>query len=94
MTSNADAVDLQAVSTDVRKLFDELSMTAVLEHISTSAAPLPGEMTVIDTIALSPEQQGARILSAHETLASLSEGNREQFRAVVDSLRVDLDKGE
>jgi phosphoserine phosphatase RsbU/P len=94
VTSNADAVDLQAVSADVRKLFDELSMTAVLEHISTSAAPLPGEMTVIDTIALSPEQQGARILSAHETLASLSEGNREQFRAVVDSLRVDLDKGE
>ena len=94
VTSNADTVDLQGVSADVRKLFDELSMTAVLAHISSSTLPLPGEMAEIETIALSPEQQGARILSAHETLASLSEGNREQFRAVVDSLRVDLDKGD
>jgi hypothetical protein len=39
---------------------------------------------------MSPQEQGARILSAHEVLASLSAENEAQFRAVVDSLRSDL----
>ena len=52
---------------------------------------LPENMALIETASLTPQQQGARILSAHETLAALSDENREQFRAVVDSLRADLD---
>ena len=92
VTSQPDAVHLQGVSDGVRKLFDELSMTNVLEHISPEAAPLPQDMAPVDCGNLSPDQQGARILSSHETLASLSEHNREQFRAVVDSLRSDLKK--
>ena len=94
VTSNSDAVDLQGASVEVRKLFDELSMVQVLDHISASATPLPTNMEGIDAISLSPEQQGARILRAHETLASLSTENREQLQAVVDSLREDLDKDE
>jgi serine phosphatase RsbU (regulator of sigma subunit)/ABC-type transporter Mla MlaB component len=94
VTSNPEVVELQGVSDEVRKLFEELSMSAVLDHIRTDVVPLPGNMAVIDTAMLSPQQQGARILSAHETLASLSEENREQFRAVVDSLRSDLQKDE
>ena len=88
--SSPDNVDLQRVSGDVRKLFEELSMQAVLDHVTADAAPLPSDMAVIDTASLSPQEQGARILSAHETLSSLSEENQEQFRAVVDSLRADL----
>jgi serine phosphatase RsbU (regulator of sigma subunit)/anti-anti-sigma regulatory factor len=94
VTSHPDAVDLQGVSADVRKLFEELSMTSVLEHISSEDTPLPRDMAAIDAMNLSPQQQGARILSAHETLASLSVENREQFRAVVDSLRADLHEDE
>ena len=37
-------------------------------------------------------EQGARMLSAHETLSSLSEENRELFLNVVESLRSDLDQ--
>lgn len=88
--SNPEAVDLQCVGDEVRGLFDELNMSAVLEHISPEAAALPEQMTGIHAKDLSPQQQGARILSAHETLASLSPENEEQFRSVVDSLRVDL----
>ena len=47
-------------------------------------------MTPLDGAELSPQQQGARILSAHEVLSALSEDNREQFQAVVDSMRADL----
>lgn len=90
VTSHSESVDLQGVSDEVRNLFDELSMTAVLEHIRPETLPLPANMDPIDSANLSPQEQGARILSAHETLASLSEENREQFRAVVDSLRADL----
>jgi hypothetical protein len=47
-------------------------------------------MRTVNAKDLSPQQQGARILSAHETLAALSPENEEQFRTVVESLRVDL----
>ncbi len=90
VSANGDSVDLQGVSAEVRKLFEELSMNAVLDRIQPEARPLPDAMTAIETASLTPRQQGARILSAHETLASLSEENQEQFRAVVDSLRTDL----
>ena len=92
ITLHPGSVDLQGVSADVHKLFDELSMTSVLDHISTEALPLPSGMEAIDAALLSPEQQGARILNAHETLSALSTDNQEQFRAVVDSLRADLYK--
>lgn len=90
VTSHLDRVTLQGVSTEVRSLFEELSMKAVLNHILEDRLPLPDKLAVIDTASLSPRQQGERILSAHETLAALSEENREQFQAVVDSLRADL----
>lgn len=94
VTSAPEAVNLQAVSSDVRQHFEELSMTAVLNHMSATTVPLPQEMKTINAKDLSPQQQGARILSAHETLASLSPENEEQFRTVVDSLRVDLGSNE
>ena len=90
VASKPDAVLLQGVSDGVRKLFDELSMTRVLDHISPDRHPLPQHMTPLDGAELSPQQQGARILSAHEVLSALSEDNREQFQAVVDSMRADL----
>ncbi|MEP5568451.1 MAG: SpoIIE family protein phosphatase [Halioglobus sp.] len=92
VTSHPESVDLQGVSADVRGLFDELSMTSVLDHISVEERRLPSGMETINAASLSPEQQGARILNAHETLSSLSADNQEQFRAVVDSLRADLPK--
>ena len=90
VVSEPDAVVLQDVSDGVRKLFDELSMTMVLAHISADAHPLPKKLLPFDGTELKPQQQGERILSAHESLAALSEDNRQQFSAVVDSLRADL----
>ena len=74
----------------IRALFDELSMRNVMEHISEAAELVPEDMRALLDEKLAPDQQGKRILRAHETLAALSEGNREQFAAVVDSLRADL----
>jgi ABC-type transporter Mla MlaB component len=94
VTSHPEAVELQGVSEDVRKLFDELSMSAVLAHIRDETRAVPENLEVIESANLSPRQQGERILSAHETLASISEANQEQFHAVVESLRADLPAGE
>ena len=90
VVSHAGAVELQGVTSTVRSLFDELSMTAVLDAMQSAERPLPETMTEIQASPLTPQQQGARILSAHETLLDLSDENEEQFRAVVDSLRADL----
>jgi hypothetical protein len=49
-------------------------------------------MEPLQNIELDAAEQGARMLSAHETLASLSEENRELFHDVVKSLRSDLDQ--
>jgi hypothetical protein len=65
-------------------------MTVVLDAIKSSERALPEKMTTIESNPLTPEQQGSRILRAHETLIDLSEANEEQFRAVVESLRADL----
>lgn len=90
VVSRPEAVVLQGVCAGVSKLFDELSMSAVLAHIEPEMIALPADMAALQTAELSPQQQGARILSAHQTLADLSDDNRAQFKAVVDSLRADL----
>lgn len=90
VASHSDAVELQGVGENLRSLFDELSMAVVLEVIVDGERPLPDHMAKIEAIPLTPQQQGARILSAHETLLDLGGENEEQFRAVVDSLRADL----
>ncbi|RLQ21726.1 response regulator [Seongchinamella sediminis] len=83
-------VGLQRVPDNIRALFDELSMGKVMDHISEDSEPLPDAMQTLHSDAVNPDQQGRRILRAHETLAALSEGNRQQFAAVVESLRADL----
>lgn len=85
-----DAILLQRVPDRIRALFDELSMRNVMEHISEAEESVPENMEALVGDKLAPDQQGRRILTAHETLAALSDGNREQFAAVVESLRADL----
>lgn len=92
VAEHPDAVNLQRVPERIRKLFDELSMRNVMEHILESVEEIPEDMEILLSGKLAPDQQGQRILKAHETLAALSEGNREQFAAVVESLRADLAK--
>lgn len=92
VTSRPDSVQLQRVSEGVCKLFDELSMSKVIGHITHETTTLPRDLQPVDTVNLTPDQQGARILSSHQVLASLSEENQEQFRAVLESLRADLRK--
>ncbi len=90
--SRPDAVYLQRMPTSIRELFEELSMSAVLSHESPSSAPLPDLMEPLPQREIDVAQQGARMLSAHEMLASLSPENREKFQGVVDSLRADPDR--
>ena len=89
--SRPDAVDLQHLPDKLRAMFEELSMEGVLSHASSEGVALPEDMQALHNTELDPAQQGARMLSAHEALASLSPENREMFQGVVDSLRTDLD---
>ncbi len=85
-----DAVKVQRLPSKIRALFEELSMEGVLNHCTMANDPLPAEMTVINQMNEEAADQGERMLSAHETLASLSPQNREVFRHVIESLRSDL----
>lgn len=90
VSANLGAVRLQRVPTHIRALFDELSMECVLSCASLMAEPLPEQMEPLKRTDDDANQQGRRVLKAHEVLASLSEDNREQFQGVVESLRADL----
>ena len=91
VTANPEAVTLQQLPDNIRNMFQELSMQAVLDHTREEPIPLPDKLEPIQGREVDPAQQGARMLSAHETLAALSPENREVFQGVVDSLRADLD---
>lgn len=84
------AVFLQRMPAAIRELFEELSMAVVLRGERTGFTPLPEAMAPLQQRAVDAAEQGKRMLSAHETLASLSPENREKFRGVVDSLRAEL----
>lgn len=90
--SSPDAVSLQRLPRRIREMFEELSMESVLKHVSRDAIPLPDQMKPLVRAEINGVQQGARMLSAHETLASLSARNREEFQGVVDSLRADIER--
>jgi hypothetical protein len=90
--SRPDVVQLQRVPEKIRALFSELSMDGVLSHMSLVNDPLPQDMEPLQHAEVDVAQQGARMLSAHEALSSLSEENRELFLDVVESLRSDLEQ--
>jgi len=87
-----EAVKLQRMPDSIRALFEELSMDAVLAHVDPESDPLPEVMEPLKEADVDPGKQGMRILSAHETLASLSPENQEKFQGVVNSLRNDLNQ--
>ena len=88
--SMPDNVHLQFLPARIREMFEELSMEGVLLHSDAGGVPLPQDLQPLRNVEIDPARQGARMLSAHETLASLSRENQEQFQGVVDSLRADL----
>ena len=89
-----DAVKLQRVPSKIRALFEELSMDGVLNHTSLANDPLPEKMHPLQSAEIDSAEYGERMLSAHETLASLSPENREVFQHVLESLRSDIDRAD
>jgi serine phosphatase RsbU (regulator of sigma subunit)/anti-anti-sigma regulatory factor len=83
-------VCLQALPAALRGCFEELSMRLVLGCVQETEAPPPTEWTPLPRKKLSDPLTQQRLLRAHETLASLSEQNREEFRGVIESLRAEL----
>lgn len=82
-------VRVQRISESVRRLFEELSMDLVLQHIGEPTEALPR----MEPLVKSAPEEGTlhrRILRAHDVLASLSEENRKKFQGVVDMLRKEM----
>ncbi|MCB1677719.1 MAG: SpoIIE family protein phosphatase [Halioglobus sp.] len=94
VTASPEAIALQRLPVNIRQNFEELSMDAVLSRLRADSDPLPRNMVPVQQSDVDAARQGARVLSAHEALASLSQENREMFQGVVESLRGDLDSSE
>ena len=85
--SRGAELSLQHAAANLMEAFNELSMSALLSHLSADPQPVPAEQRTV----LLPEQSRSahqkRLLRAHEVLAELSEENREEFEGVIDALR-------
>jgi serine phosphatase RsbU (regulator of sigma subunit)/ABC-type transporter Mla MlaB component len=76
---------VQNASPQVRALFEELRLDAVLAATDRPPEPLPQMLPL--AAALDADAGRERVLHAHEALASVSDENRARFRAVIEALR-------
>jgi sigma-B regulation protein RsbU (phosphoserine phosphatase) len=83
---------LQGIRPELRRLFEELCMDAVLAHADAPERSAPVGLAPLERSADDLRRQ-QRVLRAHETLSSLSASNREQLEQVVQSLRAELRHG-
>jgi serine phosphatase RsbU (regulator of sigma subunit)/anti-anti-sigma regulatory factor len=80
---------LQGVTPPVEDLFEELGMKRVLERIVPRMLPLPTRMEPLVGEA-DMQSRALRVLRAHESLAALSERNRQEFDPLLEQLRREL----
>ena len=81
---------LQSVPPRVAELFHELGLVSVLECVTERALPLPDSLQPLRNLD-DPAARNARMLRAHEALASLNERNRREFDPVVSLLKREVD---
>jgi serine phosphatase RsbU (regulator of sigma subunit)/anti-anti-sigma regulatory factor len=79
-------LSLQGVTPTVEELFTELGMKRVLERIAPHTLPLPTRMEPLVSSA-DPRARALQLLRAHESLAGLSDRNRQEFDPVLELLR-------
>jgi anti-anti-sigma regulatory factor len=77
---------LQGVTPTVEGLFTELGMKRVIERIVERTLPLPTHMEPLVGSA-DPRARALQLLRAHESLAGLSDRNRQEFDPVLELLR-------
>jgi sigma-B regulation protein RsbU (phosphoserine phosphatase) len=82
---------LQGVTPPVEALFAELGMKCVLDFMLPVMLPLPTQMSDISATDADSRAQSQRILSAHESLAALSERNRREFDPLLQMLRREIE---
>jgi anti-anti-sigma regulatory factor len=77
---------LQGVMPPVEELFAELGMKRVMERIVACMLPLPTQM---EPLVCEPDarSRALRMLRAHESLAGLSDRNRQEFDPLLELLR-------
>jgi serine phosphatase RsbU (regulator of sigma subunit)/anti-anti-sigma regulatory factor len=78
---------LQGVVPAVEKLFEELGMDTVMDHIVPCMLPLPTRMEPLSETRGDAFPEGSLVLQAHESLAALSDRNREEFDPILALLR-------
>ncbi len=87
-------VRIQGTKPEVKCLFEQLGMEGVVAHFTPDMTPMPTKMQPLEAVGNGDQEFRQRILHAHETLASLSERNRQEFGKLIDGLRNELDKHE
>lgn len=83
-------VRVHAPTAAVRALFEELGLERVTGCIESDAVRMTVALEPLRVTRSGSRASQLRVLRAHETLASLSEANRERFAGLVAALRAEL----
>jgi anti-anti-sigma factor len=91
LSERSDRADIefriQGVTPAVEKLFLELGMAAVMDHIVPPVLPLPHQMVPLVGSELDRRAQALHLLRVHQGLAGLNESNLREFDPLVEMLR-------
>ena len=71
----------------MERLFLELGMEGVMDHMVPAVLPLPGRMAPLIGEEEDPHTRALRLLRAHESLAHLNEENQREFDPLLEALR-------
>lgn len=83
---------LQGVTPPVEALFEELGMSCVLDRMVPVMLPLPTQMSSIAASGGDARAKRLRVLTAHESLAALSERNRRELGPLLQVLRREVEQ--
>jgi sigma-B regulation protein RsbU (phosphoserine phosphatase) len=78
---------IQGVTPCVERLFVELGMRAVMDHIVPPVLPLPRQLAPLVGSELDKRSQALHLLRVHQGLAGLNERNLREFDPLLEMLR-------
>jgi anti-anti-sigma regulatory factor len=78
---------LQALSFEIRDVFEELAMESVLRAIVDPPQPIPPDLILLTLLPTPSHRARGRITEAHEAIAAINDRNRERFLDVLTQLR-------
>jgi serine phosphatase RsbU (regulator of sigma subunit)/anti-anti-sigma regulatory factor len=87
-------IRIQGLLEDVEEQLVELGMDSVRREVTPEVQALPTDMAPLEASNMMAQDDGLRMLRAHEALSGLNDKNRGEFLKLIEGLRQELATGD